>query len=205
MQSSQTQTTRIDLLRHGEVEGGEQYRGQQDYALSPAGWTQLVGQVPVNLPWQQIVTSPLLRCADFAEDLARKSGLLLAYEPRFCERNMGEWEGRSASELREQDNEAVEAYYRNPVSFTPPGAEPLVVFQQRVLAAWEELLLDHPQRHLLVVTHAGCIRIILAQVLNMPLQSIPRLAVPYAGLSRIEIRGSGDTARMQLKFHAGQQ
>lgn len=203
MEAKQIQTTVIDLLRHGEVEGGEQYRGQTDLALSPGGWMQLRSQIPVNLPWQQIVTSPLLRCADFAEDLARQSGLLLAYEPRLTERSMGEWEGRSAAELRQQNNAAVDAYYRDPVSFTPPGAEPLVAFQQRVLAAWQDLLQDHPQRHLLVVTHAGCIRVILAQVLNMPLQAIPRLAVPYAGLSRIKIRGSGELARMQLMFHAG--
>ncbi|MEC9314315.1 MAG: alpha-ribazole phosphatase family protein [Pseudomonadota bacterium] len=203
MEAKQIQTTVIDLLRHGEVEGGEQYRGQTDLALSPGGWMQLRSQIPVNLPWQQIVTSPLLRCADFAEDLARQSGLLLAYEPRLTERSMGEWEGRSAAELRQQNNAAVDAYYRDPVSFTPPGAEPLVAFQQRVLAAWHDLLQDHPQRHLLVVTHAGCIRVILAQVLNMPLQAIPRLAVPYAGLSRIKIRGSGESARMQLMFHAG--
>lgn len=204
MEAKQTQTTVIDLLRHGEVEGGEQYRGQRDLALSTDGWMQLRSQIPINLPWQQIVTSPLLRCADFAEDLARQSGLLLAYEPRLTERAMGEWEGRSAAELRQQNNEAVNAYYRDPVSFTPPGAEPLEVFQQRVVAAWQDLLQDHPQRHLLVVTHAGCIRVILAQVLNMPLQAIPRLAVPYAGLSRIKILGSGDSARMQLMFHAGQ-
>ncbi len=203
MEAKQIQTTVIDLLRHGEVEGGEQYRGQTDLALSPGGWMQLRSQIPVNLPWQQIVTSPLLRCADFAEDLARQSGLLLAYEPRLTERSMGEWEGRSAAELRQQNNAAVDAYYRDPVSFTPPGAEPLAAFQQRVLAAWHDLLQDHPQRHLLVVTHAGCIRVILAQVLNMPLQAIPRLAVPYAGLSRIKIRGSGESARMQLMFHAG--
>lgn len=203
MEAKQIQTTVIDLLRHGEVEGGEQYRGQTDLALSPGGWMQLRSQISVNLPWQQIVTSPLLRCADFAEDLARQSGLLLAYEPRLTERSMGEWEGRSAAELRQQNNAAVDAYYRDPVSFTPPGAEPLEAFQQRVLAAWHDLLQDHPQRHLLVVTHAGCIRVILAQVLNMPLQAIPRLAVPYAGLSRIKIRGSGESARMQLMFHAG--
>ncbi len=205
MAANQVQTTLIDLLRHGEAEGGEQYRGQKDLALSPTGWMQLRSQIPVNMPWQQIVTSPLLRCADFAEDLARQTGLLLAYEPRLIERSMGEWEGRSATELRQQDNDAVEAYYRDPVSFTPPGAEPLKAFQQRVLAAWQDILLEHPQRHLLVVTHAGCIRIILAQVLKMPLQAIPRLAVPYAGLSRIEIRGSGKAARVQLKFHAGQK
>lgn len=205
MEARQAQTMLIDLLRHGETEGGEQYRGQQDRPLSPAGWVQLRRQLPVNLPWQQIVTSPLLRCASFAEDLARQTGLLLVYEPRLGDRVMGEWEELDADQLAAANTQAVAAYQHDPVSFTADGVEPLVTFQQRVLAAWQDLLLDHPQRHLLVVTHAGCIRVILAQVLNMPLQSIHRLAVPYAGLSRVEIDGSGDTATVQLKFHAGQR
>ena len=47
MEARQAQTTLIDLLRHGETEGGEQYRGQQDRPLSPAGWVQLRRQLPV--------------------------------------------------------------------------------------------------------------------------------------------------------------
>lgn len=34
-------STIIDLLRHGDVEGGQKYRGQLDDPLSELGWNQL--------------------------------------------------------------------------------------------------------------------------------------------------------------------
>lgn len=196
--------TLIDLMRHGEPEGGRLYRGQIDHPLSELGWQQMREQVPVNTPWQQIVTSPLQRCAAFAEDLARQTGLPLAYEPRLMEIGFGDWEGKTAAELEQADKQAFFAFYDDPLHNTPPGAEPLAEFQQRILAAWQDLLSQYQQRHVLVVAHGGSIRIIMAQVLGMPLESIFRLEVPYASISRIEIMGKGPDTQAQLKFHAGQ-
>lgn len=195
--------TVIDLLRHGEPEGGRLYRGQIDHPLSKQGWQQMRDLMPVNKPWQQIVTSPLKRCAAFAEDTARQTGLPLVYEPRLMEIGFGDWEGQTAAALEQADKQAFYAFYADPIHNTPPGAEPLAEFQQRVLAAWQDILEQYQQRHLLVIAHGGTIRIILAHVLNMPLDSIWRLSVPYAGLSRVQIIGSGSEAQPQLKFHAG--
>lgn len=47
--------------------------------------------------WQQIVTSPLIRCAGFAEELARETG---AYEPDWMEMAFGDWEGQTATALQ---------------------------------------------------------------------------------------------------------
>lgn len=196
--------TLIDLMRHGEPEGGRLYRGQIDHPLSELGWQQMCEQMPVNKPWQQIVTSPLKRCAAFAEDLARQTGLPLAYEPRLMEIAFGDWEGQTAAALEQADKNAFYAFYDDPLNNTPPGAEPLADFQQRIIEAWQDLLEQYQQRHVLIIAHAGTIRIILAHILDMPLQSMWRLDVPYAGLSRIQILGSGDNRQAQLKFHAGQ-
>lgn len=195
--------TVIDLLRHGEPEGVRLYRGQLDDPLSDIGWQQMRDLLPVNIPWQQIVTSPLKRCAAFAEDLARQSGLPLAYEPRLMEIAFGDWEGQTAAALEQADKQAFYDFYADPLNNTPPGAEPLAEFQQRVLSAWQEINDQYQQRHVLMVAHGGTIRIILAHVLNMPLYAIWRLSVPYAGLSRVQILGKGKAAQPQLKFHAG--
>lgn len=195
--------TVIDLLRHGEPEGGPRYRGQLDDPLSELGWQQMRDLLPVNTPWQQIITSPLKRCSAFAEDLARQSGLPLAYEPGLREIDFGDWEGETAATLEQADKAAFYAFYDDPLNNTPPGAEPLADFQQRVLRAFDAIQQQYQQRHVLLVSHGGTIRIILAHVLNMPLDSIWRLSVPYASLSRIQIIGRGATAQPQLKFHAG--
>ena len=55
--------TLIDLLRHGEPEGGRAYRGHSiDDPLSETGWQQMWAAVGYHKPWEQIVSSPLQRC-----------------------------------------------------------------------------------------------------------------------------------------------
>ncbi len=195
--------TLIDLMRHGEPEGGSRYRGHIDHPLTQNGWEQMRAQIGDTLPWQEIITSPLLRCAEFAEELARETGLPLAYEPRLMEIHFGDWEGKTAAELEKQDKQAFYAFYDDPLSNTPPGAESLTAFQNRVCAAWQDIQHQYQQRHVLVVTHGGSIRIILSQVLKMPLEAIFRLDVPYAAISRIQLLGKGAQQQAQLKFHAG--
>ena len=63
------QITTIDLLRHGEPIGGRRYRGHIDDPLSEYGWSEMWHAVSGETPWQQIITSPLRRCREFAEAL----------------------------------------------------------------------------------------------------------------------------------------
>ncbi len=197
-------STRIDLMRHGEPEGGQLYRGQIDHPLSELGWQQMRETMPVDKPWQQIVTSPLTRCAGFAEELARETGLPLAYEPGWMEIAFGDWEGQTATLLRQRDQQAFDAFCADPVNHTPPGAEPLEAFRQRILEEWQALLSQYKERRVLVITHAGCIRVIVAHILDIPLGEIGRIEVPYAGLSRIDINGHPAQSKAHLTFHAGQ-
>ncbi|MEW6253578.1 MAG: histidine phosphatase family protein, partial [Planctomycetota bacterium] len=63
-------STLIDLMRHGEPVGGRRYRGQVDDPLSEKGWAQMRAAVGEAAPWHHVVSSPLLRCREFAETLA---------------------------------------------------------------------------------------------------------------------------------------
>ncbi|MFZ0006897.1 MAG: histidine phosphatase family protein, partial [Steroidobacteraceae bacterium] len=59
----------VHVLRHGETEGGARYWGRTDVALSARGWEQMRAAVAGH-SWERIVSSPLQRCAAFAEALA---------------------------------------------------------------------------------------------------------------------------------------
>lgn len=133
----------IALLRHGETEGGARFRGSTDDPLSLAGWEQMRIAVGKE-PWQRIVASPLKRCAEFADGLAARLGIPLEIDDRLREMHFGGWEGKTAAELMESDGEALTRFWRDPASYTPPGAEPLRDFQVRVLAAWSDLRLGKP-------------------------------------------------------------
>nr|WP_245832014.1 histidine phosphatase family protein [Solemya velesiana gill symbiont] len=66
------QKTLIDLLRHGQPLGGRMYRGKQDDPLTEEGWDQMWHAASGETPWQQVISSPLRRCREFAEALTEK-------------------------------------------------------------------------------------------------------------------------------------
>ena len=196
--------TIIDMIRHGEPVGGAgRYRGQIDDPLSDKGWRQMREAVADHCPWQAIVSSPLSRCAAFATELSQRHNLPLALDARFMEIGFGEWEGLTKEQIVEQDPDALHRFYNDPITYRPPGAETLVDFQQRIVAAWDQLLADYAGRQLLLVGHAGVVRMVMRHLLDAPLERMFRIHVPNAGITRIRVDGQGPQAMASLMFHAG--
>lgn len=195
--------TTIDLIRHGEPLGGRRYRGQIDDPLSEKGWLQMREAVGEHKPWQHIVSSPLSRCHAFASELSQQHQLPLSVDPRFMEVRFGEWEGKTAEELKAEDPEVIARFRRDPIGQRPAGAERLEDFSARVGAAWQDVLSAHHGKHVLIVCHAGVIRMVFAHVLAVPLARTYYIDVPSAGITRIAVEGQGSDAVAQLKFHAG--
>ncbi|WP_018077391.1 histidine phosphatase family protein [Thiobacillus denitrificans] len=190
-------TTTLDLLRHGEPVGGRRYRGQIDDPLSETGWAQMHAAVGDTAPWTRIVASPLLRCRAFAETLASRHGLPLAVDARLKEVGFGEWEGRSAAEIEQDAPGTLARFKADPVNARPAGAEPLADFHARVAAALDSLLEQHAGQHVLLVGHAGVIRMALAWALHIPLERAYRIEVASAGLTRLRFDGE----HASLIFH----
>lgn len=181
------QTTTIDLLRHGECEGGDMYRGSTDVALSDTGWQQLRQQTTTYPGWNAIISSPLQRCAHFARELAGKHALPLQLAPDFQEVHFGDWEGRNIADVWREQGNHVRRFFADPTNATPPNGESLHAFEKRVLSGWQHVVELHKGQHILIVAHGGTIRVLLAHVLGMPLSRIANMEVPYASASRIRI------------------
>lgn len=197
------QSTIIDLIRHGEPVGGRRYRGRTDDPLSDKGWAQMWAAVGDFCGWQQIVSSPLLRCAEFAHALGGKLEIPVAVDEQLAELGYGEWEGKTPAELTAHDPEVLLRYRRDPIGNRPAGSEDLDHFSARVTAAWGSLVEQQRGRHVLVVAHAGVIRMVLAQVLTIPLGHIFRIQVGNAAISRFVVEGEGAEAFASLIFHDG--
>lgn len=174
----------IDLIRHGEPQGGRRYRGQTDHPLTERGWDQMWAAVGRHRPWTRIVTSPLIRCAGFADALGQAMGLGVERDPDLMEVGYGTWSGRSPEELRREDPEGFAAFRRDPWRNRPEGAEAMEDFTARVLRSFEahRAAADGP---LLIVAHAGVLRTVIADALLMPLEFLYRIQVPYAGRVRL--------------------
>ena len=176
--------TYIDLLRHGEPVGGRRYRGQIDDPLSDKGWQQMRTAVTGRDEWEVIWSSPLKRCAEFAQELATRRQLPLTLDARLKEIGFGDWEGQTADELRRTDPERLERFWRDPVNHRPAGAETLAAFQSRVQAVWNDIIATHPGRRVLVVGHAGITRMVVSLALGSPIEHMFRIQVGNAELTR---------------------
>lgn len=201
--SAEADTTTIDLIRHGEPVGGRRYRGQIDDPLSDKGWAQMRAAVGDHHPWQRIISSPLVRCAAFAQELGERHGIPVQEDARLMEIGFGAWEGRTAAELQAEDPLSLQRFWSDPLRHTPPGAETLFDFEARVIGAWRDILSAHSGAHLLLVGHAGMMRMIIRHVLDMPLERMFRLQVANAAISRIQVDGKGEQALPRLIFHDG--
>jgi alpha-ribazole phosphatase/probable phosphoglycerate mutase len=182
-------STRIDILRHGMPEGGRRYRGHGvDDPLSELGWRQMWAAVGDAKPWDVIVSSPMARCRPFAEALAARSGLAVTVDERLKEVGFGDWEGRTADEVRAADPHAIRRFYEDPVGARPGGAEPLDRFNARVREALQEILAIHDGRRVLVVAHAGVMRAVVSWMLDVPLARMYRMDIANAALLRIRTK-----------------
>jgi alpha-ribazole phosphatase len=180
-------TLRLDLLRHGETELGGGLRGSLDDALTEKGWAQMRAAVIEQGPWDRLVSSPLQRCARFAEELGAQLGLPVALDRDLQELHFGAWEGQSAAALMETDAEALGLFWADPYSFTPPQGEPVVDFSTRVLAAVERLQATYAGERVLLISHGGVMRLLLAQARGLPREQLLNVEVGHGALFSLTV------------------
>jgi len=176
--------TRIDIIRHGEPEGGRRYRGHSvDDPLSKIGWQQMWAAVPEQPDWDHIITSPLSRCSRFAEALAETLSIDYTIEDNLKEIGFGVWEGRSPEDIKHHHGDALQKFLQDPVHNRPEGAEPLEDFADRVWGVYENTAKNYHGQHVLLIAHAGVIRAITSRILGMRLDDVySKLKIDYAAV-----------------------
>jgi len=172
----------LDMLRHGETVSGGGFRGRLDDALTEAGWQQMRSAIANAGRWDRIISSPLCRCAAFAAECAEHCKLPLEFEPDLRELDFGDWEGRTAAELMIDQSDALGRFWNDPYGFTPPGGERLVDFEARVLTAVERLTDRFAGERILLVTHAGVMRLLLAESRGLPRGQLLQVEVGHGGM-----------------------
>jgi alpha-ribazole phosphatase len=184
-------TLHLDLLRHGETELGGGLRGSLDDALTEKGWAQMRAAVVEGGPWERIVSSPLQRCARFAVELGERLNLSVHLDTDLQELHFGAWEGQSAAALMETDAEALGLFWADPYSFTPPQGEPVSEFAARVLAAVARLQSAYAGERVLLISHGGVMRLLLAQARGLPREQLLNVEVAHGALFALTVQADG--------------
>jgi len=196
LNKNQVQTT-IDFLRHGEVQGGAYYRGSTDDPLTDTGWQQMKHAV-AGREWDIIISSPLLRCVEFAQQLKDQSSTALFIEPNWQEIYFGDWEGKLAEQINAEE---LMLFYQDPINNTPKNAESFTLFLDRINLAWEKLLEEHAGKQILVISHAGIIRCLFNLLLDLPANKIFNLQLDHASLTRFQCFNDKPVNFISLAFY----
>lgn len=184
-------TTHVDLLRHGQVATQGLFCATAQEPLSTEGWNQLK-QATQNGQWDVVITSPFRRCHDFAKTIKQRLGCEFVVEPRFQEMDFGDWMGQKQSWIWEHDAEHLSKLWQQPRSFVAPNGESMENFSLRVHDAWSDLQTVYAGERVLVVTHAGVMRVLLGKTLDILYAKTLRFNIPHASFTRISAYEDGE-------------
>lgn len=182
--------TEIYLLRHGEPELQQAMLGSTDAALSAKGLQQMQRASQNLSNFDLVVSSSLSRCADFAKSLGTARQWPVEMSVAFRECHFGQWDGKTYQQIMAEDPDNFSDFIEDPIANTPPGGESFQAFSARVMQGFNQLLATHSGKKILLLTHAGVIRQLVAWCLQMDQDSdvqFRHFAVDYASLSLISI------------------
>ena len=168
---------RIFLIRHGETEWNKQKRlqGHTDVKLSPEGIRQ-AKLLAENAPFKhvdEIYSSDLSRAFDTAKILAVKFNIMpVKPTPELRETNFGEWEGRAISELINESPKAFGKFFTDPERCHPPQGETFLECQARVMIVIRDIITNHDNQNVIVVSHGAVIRLIICAALDIPIHKM---------------------------------
>lgn len=164
---------KIYLIRHMETVWNEEqkYIGVTDLPLSKNGFknAHLLAQAFKDKPVKKVFSSQMLRAKQTASILAQQFNCPVVVQPLLNEINFGEWEGLTFNEIEAKYYQLSKVWLTNPFSIQIPGGESWASFTGRVKSGWEKVK-KASLNETVVVTHAGCIKLILALELGLGLE-----------------------------------
>lgn len=178
---------RLTLIRHTKVAvpSGICY-GQTDVALAASYQEEKESILKEleRLHFDQVFCSPLNRCKQLANDLFSSQSIL--FDDRLKELDFGEWEEKEWDDIYQSD---VGKYWMNNyLEVSCMGGESYPDFRNRVVSFLNELkcLSCHD---VLVVTHAGVIRLVKSILENQRMDEVFAIFNPvYGGIYTFELR-----------------
>ena len=174
----------IYLVRHTtpDIEKGICY-GQADIGVGE-GFEKEKATILEKLPFKtmntttKIYSSPLQRC----KLLATSFGQPVLYDERLKELDFGNWELQPWNAIAKVD---IDPWMEDFVNVRVTNGESYIDLEKRVLAFFEEVV-TQKQDKLIIVTHAGVIRALLANITNTALKDSFSISLSYGHVVKIE-------------------
>ena len=170
---------KLILVRHPQpaVASGICYGGS-NVAVAPhilaAARAGLRASLPAHTP---LYTSPLSRCAALASTLAHDlQASQFTHDARLVEMDFGSWELRAWQDIERGE---IDAWALDLAHYRPGGGENVLAMARRIAAFLDELLREQ-HAAVIIICHAGTIRLLSALQAGLPLAQTALLAASSA-------------------------
>jgi len=185
----QGEPTATLLLRHGQtaMSAQKRYAGRSDAPLTDVGVQQAAAAAKrlASSGIAVIMTSPLLRTVQTAQEVAAVTGAAVITDDGFRETDFGAWEGLTFTEVRERWPAELATWLADP-AVAPPGGESFTDVSARVSAALHRVLGARAGQTVLIVSHVTPIKTLVAAALLAPPAALYRMHLDVAALSAID-------------------
>lgn len=187
--------SKLLLVRHGDTEAGSnlRYWGQTDVKLSAIGLRQ-AENLRHRLATQKIdaiYTSNLMRASVTAKTIASEHQLDVTTCAELNEVNFGKVEGLTFDEVSQLYPEVAQMWVSRSLSLSFPDGEDFDKFNNRVSKFLSRLEKHTPEEVILIVAHAGPLRILLCHILGLELCHWRQFRLDLASLSIVETYSQG--------------
>lgn len=200
------QTTLL-LVRHGQTEWNRlgRYQGQQDAPLNETGRVQAaaLAQALRDTPIDVAYSSDLSRAHETLDIALQGREITRHTDPRLREIALGPWEGLLIPEVQQRWPAQWQAWQDEPWAVSIEGGETLAQVQQRALVCVQQMLAAHAGKTILVVSHNAVVRVLLCDVLGLPLTQINRMRSSSTGVNIIHYDPLPSLALMNSVAHLG--
>ncbi len=189
---SEKKATTVLFLRHGKTDYPKsRYYDDaiEDPALNAVGLREAAPCASFFADYPHkisaVYVSPSCRTQETAKIAMQTLGLSLQVVDGLQEWRFGKWGGLTSEEIQTRYPDEWAAWRADILHFTPSGGESLDCFAKRANAMVTELVAQHADQTLVMVTHAGVIRMIVAAALEMPPLNFKRLVIAHASITKI--------------------
>ncbi|MEH6474704.1 MAG: histidine phosphatase family protein [Sneathiella sp.] len=177
------------LVRHAPVPLKTLY-GQQDVEAEYTDHTAfrwLANELPLEARW---ITSDLSRCVKTAGrilEAANNEHVKLQTCRDLREQNFGDWQGSTYAEIEQTDPETYMSFWENPAKNTPPGGESFEDLVARVCPVPLAYQQEKQCADTVIVAHAGTIRALVANALDLSVNAALRLEIAPLSLTKLTL------------------
>ncbi len=190
--------TRILLVRHGQTAWNQagRFRGRADVPLDEVGLAQArAAGKRIAAQWRvsTVYSSPMTRTMQTAQAIAEPFGLSVQPREGLADIDVGQWQGLTRDEVRARWPVELDLWHHAPQRVHFPGGEALAEVRARAMRTVDEVVAQHADETIALVSHEGVNRLILLSVLGLGDERLWHLGQDTCALNVIDAAGGDYT------------